>query len=203
MMKNSRVILPALLIVFLFGFAGCYTILKHPVDGDSGHQYSQRYYQQNCLDCHPDYHEYPYGYYYSYYPSYYFDYPRWGRYYAYPWWWDHYWYSDGGNQEYYDETGDAHDKLSRERGPGGMAPPYSGGGSSTFHRGGGGVVNTKPADSGGETAGSETKQPSGPTAVQKDDSGSRSGATGDTDNSKDDQKKDESKDSSGKKPRKR
>jgi hypothetical protein len=156
-MKNTRVLLPALLLFFLFSFAGCYTILKHPAGSDEGHQYSQEYYRENCLDCHPDYHEYPYGYYHGYYPEYYFDNPRWGRYYVYPWWWDHYWY-DSGDDYYEDDLapGDAHDKASHGQ-RGRMIPPYSIPGTSTFQRdaGAGGRQSQKSDDNSTQQAGKQ------------------------------------------------
>lgn len=187
-MKNPRIVLPALLLVFLFGFGGCYTILKHPAGGDSAHQYSQDYYRENCLDCHPDYHEYPYGYFYGSYPDYYFNYPRYGRYYAYPWWWEHYWYDgDGGH---YDadagqDVGDAHDKADRSRSrTSSMVPPYSSGAyisSPTFHRDGGDT--TPAAKPGGTTnpAGDQTTNPEGKTkvsAVKKTDDNSTTNTSG-------------------------
>lgn len=178
-MKNTRVLFPALLIIFLFGFGGCYTILKHPPSQDAGREYSQEYYRENCLDCHPDYHDYPYGYFYSDYPAYYFDNPRWGQYYAYPWWWEHYWY-DG---EYDDEDeviagGGTQDKVSRSRG-GGMAPPYIRGANTRFQHDGGGLGGgaTKPAGDSGTTAGDQTTGKKGKTTVtatKNDDSSSSS-----------------------------
>ncbi len=88
----SKLITLALAIIILT--SGCYTILQHP---DSEAHYVAEDYQADCLGCHTEYHEYPYGYFYGNYPDYWWSNPRWGQYYAYPWWWDNYWY-DGGKQ---------------------------------------------------------------------------------------------------------
>jgi hypothetical protein len=115
-----------LAIALAIALFGCYTVLKHPITSEEGPQgqvdHSQAYYRQNCVDCHADYSEYPYGYFYGTYPEYYFEYPRWGYYYAYPWWWDYGWY-DGQSapqDESLSET-PASAKASRR---GGMVPPY-------------------------------------------------------------------------------
>lgn len=121
------------LIVVAMGFliVGCYTILKHPVteqegpQGEQGEQseygeyHPQEYYRQNCIECHADYAEFPYGYFYGDYPDYYFEYPRWGYYYAYPWWWDRHWYdasSDTAGVQVVDG-----EKTQRR---GSLIPPY-------------------------------------------------------------------------------
>jgi hypothetical protein len=112
---------------------GCYTIIKHPqiqstqtaVDTD---QYTHTSNDRDCMRCHQDFGQYPYGYYYSdYYPSYYWDYPRWGSYYAYPWWWDHFWYN-GGSQQAGNTNADNRPDRRRQ----GLAPPYSQGGNLNF-----------------------------------------------------------------------
>jgi len=206
-MKNPRMVLPALLLVFLFGFGGCYTILKHPAGGDSAHEYSQEYYRENCLDCHPDYHEYPYGYFYGSYPEYYFDYPRWGRYYAYPWWWEHYWYDgDADNDEYGSGAvaDDAHDKADRTRSrTSSMIPPYSTGSyneSPTFHRSGDGTTSTGKPDGSTTPAGDQQTDPDSKTkvtAVKKSDDSS------DTKSSGNETKKEEEKGKEGSRVKKR
>lgn len=73
--------------------AGCYTLLHHPGDEES---YSVTRGSNDCISCHPDYHE-DYGFSHYYYPDYWSSYDRWGQFYAVPWWWDYYWYDD----EYY------------------------------------------------------------------------------------------------------
>lgn len=105
---------------------GCYTVLVHPGTEEN---YSNQDYQQGCLDCHSDYHEYPYGYFYSDYPDYWWDTPRYGHYYAYPWWWDYYWYTDRPhNQNIVDDSdGEAEvrsdgKKIERRQS---LRPPYS------------------------------------------------------------------------------
>ncbi len=102
---------------------GCYTIIKHP-DMQSRQSYndSEGYthtaQDRDCMRCHQDYSEYPYGYYYSdYYPDYYWTYPSWGRYYAYPWWWDYYWYKDDNGTVV---TGERPDRRRQ-----GITPPYT------------------------------------------------------------------------------
>lgn len=121
--RTARLALPALVITVAFALFGCYTILKHPVTDGEGPQrteaHPQEYYRQNCLDCHADYEEYPYGYFYGVYPDYYWEYPRWGYYYAYPWWWDHHWYDDAPVPE--DEGLVEGTKAERR---GGIVPPY-------------------------------------------------------------------------------
>ena len=179
-MKTTRMFVPALVVLFLFGVGGCYTILKHPAgESEAGHEYSQEYYRENCVKCHPDYHEYPYGFYNGYYPDYYFSDQRWGRYYAYPWWWDYYSYGSGDQEVAPGAVeGDAHDKMPRSRDM--MAPPYIEAGTSTFQGsgglGGGGVkptgTGTPAAEQTGESDG-KTKA----TATSKTDTSSDSNAT--------------------------
>jgi hypothetical protein len=96
MRRTITLLIP--LSVVVFAFIGCYTVLKHPTTDES---YTAHDYQNNCLSCHTDYHEYPYGYFYGHYPDYWWSTPRWGRYYAYPWWWDYYWYD--GDRKYRDD----------------------------------------------------------------------------------------------------
>lgn len=87
-MKNIVLII-GLIITLIILLSGCYTILKHPAAEEN---YTSHDYQADCVSCHADYNEYPYGYFYGQYPDYWWTTPRWGRYYAYPWWWDNYWY---------------------------------------------------------------------------------------------------------------
>ena len=106
---------------------GCYTVLVHPGTEEN---YTSHDYQQNCTDCHSDYHEYPYGYFYGDYPDYWWDTPRYGHYYAYPWWWDYYWYTekphrqnitDNGGDEAPDVRGEGK-KIERRQT---LRPPYT------------------------------------------------------------------------------
>jgi hypothetical protein len=87
------IILSIPLAIIFFSAIGCYTILKHPT-AEENNTSAGDYYQKDCVRCHTDYHEYPYGYFYGHYPDYWWSSPRWGQYYAYPWWWDNYWYKD-------------------------------------------------------------------------------------------------------------
>ncbi len=122
---NQNRWLPLVVVALSFAIVGCYTILKHPVTSQegpqsaSGESHPQEYYRQNCIECHADYAEFPYGYFYGDYPDYYFQYPRWGYYYAYPWWWDNHWYDTGDDEEgnpIFDS-----EKASRR---GSLIPPY-------------------------------------------------------------------------------
>lgn len=116
---------PLFVVAMSFLVVGCYTILKHPVTAEEGPQdanseaHPQEYYRQNCVECHADYSEFPYGYFYGDYPDYYFEYPRWGYYYAYPWWWDQHWY-DSGSDAAVEEIVDG-EKVQRR---GNLVPPY-------------------------------------------------------------------------------
>jgi hypothetical protein len=91
-----------------------------------------------CVDCHADYHVYPYDPYEHYFNSdYYWHYPRFGYYYGYPWWWDdYYWY-------YYFSPDDPSVYPSTTRDV--DRPAYRGGGIPTRSPGGydPGVVNSR------------------------------------------------------------
>jgi hypothetical protein len=83
-----------LLAAALFGlaFAGCYTMLAHPVtDVTSGSGDTVR----QCSDCHSsaDY----YYWHYPYYNTWSWRSPSWHSYYYEPWWWNNYWYWDDGD----------------------------------------------------------------------------------------------------------
>jgi hypothetical protein len=125
-------------VALSFAVVGCYTILKHPVTSEEGPQkeradaHPQEYYRQNCIDCHADYSEFPYGYFYGDYPDYYFEYPRWGYYYAYPWWWDRHWYDESPVE---DGGGIVEGEKAHRRGN--LIPPYVTG-STALNTGGGG-----------------------------------------------------------------
>jgi hypothetical protein len=71
--------------------AGCYTVIVHPkIEGE---KLSREYLRANCIDCHADYHVYPYDPYEYYFgANYFWDYPQFGYYYSYPWWWDDYYW---------------------------------------------------------------------------------------------------------------
>ena len=149
--------------------AGCYTVIMHPV---SDEDYTQHDYQQDCLSCHPDYHEYPYGYFYGDYPDYWWDTPRYGRYYAYPWWWDHYWYS-GGQVNYGDDGGNGDSPRSEEAMKASrrdaLRPPYTGSMPSTISRGGAtttGTTRMTGSSSGSSTGTSDDNSSSTQTQTQ-------------------------------------
>ena len=68
-------------------------MIKHPkVDYV---QHSTEYYSNQCLDCHNDLEEYPYGFAHSANPEFWSEYQNWGKYYTYPWWWESYWWDIG------------------------------------------------------------------------------------------------------------
>ncbi len=153
-MRRFFTLLIPLMIILLTG-AGCYTILKHPAteEGYTGHDY-----QQDCVKCHPDYHDYPYGYFYrNDYPNYWWSTPRWGHYYAYPWWWDYYWY-DGSNDNNY---GDENAPLPASQGTkevrrDALRPPYTNSPTSPgLHQ----TVSPPPPNSGAGSVGSKTPPP--------------------------------------------
>jgi hypothetical protein len=165
---------PLLIVALSFAIVGCYTILKHPVteqEGPQGDQseysdgspHPQEYYRQNCIECHSDYSEFPYGYFYGDYPDYYFEYPRWGYYYAYPWWWDRHWYETGSGD------GEGEQVVDGQKAPrrGGLIPPYVTGSpaiNTGGNYGGGGYVapgstsGGKPGTGGSTGAGGEQGQ---------------------------------------------
>jgi hypothetical protein len=119
--------------IALFTIAGCYTILKHPAVQED---YTAQDYQHDCVSCHSDYREYPYGYFYGDYPDYWWSTPRWGHYYAYPWWWDHYWYDNNGAGDNDNETTDRSQEGEKAVRRDDLRPPYStSSGVSTIHRG--------------------------------------------------------------------
>ena len=123
-MTKKIFIIGAILIGALITIHGCYTIIKHPsvMQADNtGETTEHANGNRDCVSCHQDYQQYPYGYYYGYYPGYYRDYSRWGQYYAYPWWWDYY-YSNGGND------GNSGGQVEQGSKPGtrrGLEPPYA------------------------------------------------------------------------------
>ena len=121
-MAKSIIIICALLLASMITSYGCYTVIKHPsVLGNEtqteGDNHSKG---RDCVSCHQDFHEYPYGYYYGYYPDYYWSYPRWGDYYVYPWWWDNYWYNSKGPGDNPVPTEQGTKPATRR----GLEPPY-------------------------------------------------------------------------------
>lgn len=146
---NSRKFIhwaPLVVVAMSFLIVGCYTILKHPVTAEEGPQdqssadHPQEYYRQNCIECHADYAEFPYGYFYGDYPDYYFEYPRWGYYYAYPWWWGRHWYQPVPDEE----DGEIVEGTKAQR-RGSLIPPYVTGSPAiitggSYGTGGGGYV---------------------------------------------------------------
>jgi len=123
MRQALRLLIPAAVVLALLA-PGCYTIVKHPA-GDGDYQAAQT---SDCVRCHSDYHEYPYGYYYGPYPSYWWEYSRYGYYYAYPWWWSYYDYPYmDGDYDYSDQSpSDRDTKFGRhglDTGP--ARPPHS------------------------------------------------------------------------------
>ncbi|MFQ6002956.1 MAG: hypothetical protein ACE5KJ_04345 [Candidatus Zixiibacteriota bacterium] len=120
-MKIKFVWLGIVLIIVGVFVIGCYTLLTHPrVQGEEEEriEHSGEYYREHCIDCHGDYHSYPYGYYYGFYPDYYWSYPSWGHYYAYPWWWERSWWYYDDDVEYVPIS---EKKAERRRG---LEPPY-------------------------------------------------------------------------------
>ena len=89
-MARKAIILIALAAGCLIIVQGCYTIIKHPKVNQADH--SVEYYGNNCMDCHNEITEYPYGYGYSSFPGYWEDYHNYGLYYTFPWWWESYWW---------------------------------------------------------------------------------------------------------------
>ena len=161
MRKAFTLLIP--LSIILLSAVGCYTILKHPSVDEN---YASSDYQHNCVSCHPDYQNYPYGYFYGDYPNYWWSTPRWGHYYAYPWWWDYYWY-DTNN----DNGGDGGETQERPQGEkavrrDALRPPYTTENViPTFHR-------TEPPSSGTTqpSAGTKPSVPENkPDNTKKDD----------------------------------
>ncbi len=131
-MPIQRLTLHALFImIVLLTLGGCYTILSHPGSEESNAKIEQ---SADCLSCHTEYHEYPYGYYYGYYPEYWWSSPRWGHYYAYPWWWDYYWPENTGdnNDEQLAPRSSRGEKAVRRES---LRPPYSSGVTSIGREG--------------------------------------------------------------------
>lgn len=65
---------------------GCYTMITHPSDEGS----ARVDHTSDCVRCHFEFDDFPYGYYYSPYPEFWWDHPDYVYYFAYPWWWEHF-----------------------------------------------------------------------------------------------------------------
>lgn len=85
-MKRAIHILVFLAFIAAIVAPGCYTVVSHPKD-ERGYAASQT---SDCLRCHTNFDEFPYGYYYSPYPDHWWTYEKYGLYFAYPWWWTFY-----------------------------------------------------------------------------------------------------------------
>lgn len=120
MKRALYLLIPAAFMLAIMA-PGCYTVVMHPSD-EGGYHAEQT---SDCVRCHTDYHEYPYGYYYSPYPSYWWDYSDYAYYYAYPWWWSYYDYPYLPGDYHYSGTsgGTKFDRREGPREP--AAPPYS------------------------------------------------------------------------------
>lgn len=119
-MRRALYFLVPITVILALILPGCYTVIVHPSD-EGGYQARQT---SDCLRCHADYHEYPYGYYYSPYPSYWWDYPGYGYYYAYPWWWSYYDYPYlDGDYTYDGVSARQETKFDRREVRGSPAPP--------------------------------------------------------------------------------
>jgi hypothetical protein len=120
MRKVLRFLIPASFILAVL-VPGCYTVLMHSSD-EGDYRVSQT---SNCLSCHSDYQEYPYGYYYSPAPSFWWQYPNYGYYYATPWWWGYYEYDYLDGDYRYHEPDMADTKFGpRERDNIPIRPPH-------------------------------------------------------------------------------
>jgi hypothetical protein len=94
----------------------------HPSEEDGYHAEQT----SDCIQCHTDFEEYPYGYYYAPYPSYWWDHSDYAHYYAYPWWWSYYDYPYQVH-EYEPTVSPGRDTKfgRRDLTPEPSAPPYS------------------------------------------------------------------------------
>lgn len=89
-----KIIILLILLTFILAIIGpgCYTVILHPKN-ERDYRADQT---SDCIRCHVDYGEYPYGYYYSPDPNYWWDHDIYVQYYANPWWWDYYDYPGYG-----------------------------------------------------------------------------------------------------------
>jgi len=104
-MNRKYYILLGMLIAVAITVQGCFTMIKHPKIDYTEH--STEYYSNQCLGCHSDLEEYPYGFEHNSNPEFWSEYQNWGKYYTYPWWWESYWwdidfgYYESGDNAYY------------------------------------------------------------------------------------------------------
>jgi hypothetical protein len=162
-MRKLTVVLAISALMLLI--SGCYTILQHPA---SETNYDAEDYRADCLGCHADYHEYPYGYFYGNYPDYWWSSPRWGYYYAYPWWWDNYWY-DGSrkysrdNDDEYSPRSSSGEKVVRRDA---LRPPYTMGTTSITRSGAASETESGNGKVGAKASGDDTQKKQGDDKVQ-------------------------------------
>jgi hypothetical protein len=122
MRRALYLLIPAAFILAVIA-PGCYTIVMHP--SDEGRYHTDQ--TSDCVGCHVDFDEYPYGYYYSPHPNYWWDYDNYAYYYAYPWWWGYYDYPYVTGEYDYEGQSGRDTKFNRREVPQGPAPPpYSG-----------------------------------------------------------------------------
>jgi len=122
-MRRALYLLIAAAFILVVVAPGCYTVLIHPADEGSTYYARQT---SDCVRCHGDYAEYPYGYYYSPYPDYWWNHRDYASYYAYPWWWSHYDYPYLDEDYEPGEISESRTKFGRrEARPGPVPPPHS------------------------------------------------------------------------------
>lgn len=95
-MRNVIRALIPLTFILAVAVTGCYTVISHP-ENERDYRADQT---SDCLRCHVDYGDYPYGHYYSPDPEYWWEHNIYVQYYAEPWWWDYYDYpgADGSGR---------------------------------------------------------------------------------------------------------
>jgi len=106
---RKLILMVSLVMAVAIAGGGCYTIIKHPKLNYADHDHS--YYHKQCMDCHQDYYNFPYGYGYSDIPFYWGDYHNWGSYYTYPWWWESYWW----DIDWHEEDNPKYKEVNQER----------------------------------------------------------------------------------------
>lgn len=172
MKRTLSLVIPAAFLLAAIG-PGCYTILVHPTDEGGGRAAQS----SECVRCHADYHQYPYGYYYSPYPSYWWEYPNYGHYYAYPWWWSFYHGEDQNNDGWEDDAGTGEERETkfdrRDTRSSPMPPPYYQGDNNVSWPARPGVIDRYDGSSGGSGSGTVTpsRPETGGETRTKDDSG--------------------------------
>lgn len=136
--------LPWVAAISLILLSGCYTVIMHPAVENERQSADQL--RANCIDCHADYHVYPYDPYDHFFGAdYYWQNPRYGYYYGYPWWWDdYYWY-------YYFDPEDPGGYPANPRQE--SRPVYRGGAPARSTGAGTPTVGTTPLRTGGGVTG--------------------------------------------------